>query len=144
MQLARRPFRDDMDKARMAALVALQAADHLHTVDLPYRLSSWAFDEPENVALWETAEEASGFRSHWCDRRRWARGEQWPGWLGSLKQCAHVTPALLEEAALLGKRDPLVEAATWAEIVTKFVVRRTEPGSGAWRSRTRASDRSVV
>ena len=56
MQLAQRPFRDDMDKARMAALVALQAADHLHTVDLPYRLSSWAFDEPENVALWETAD----------------------------------------------------------------------------------------
>lgn len=56
MRLTQRQFRDDSDKAQMVALVALQPEDHLHTVDLPYRLSSWAFDEPENVALWETAD----------------------------------------------------------------------------------------
>jgi mycothiol synthase len=56
MQLTQRPFRDDSDKAQMLALVALQPEDYLHVVDLPYRLSSWAFNEPENVALWETAD----------------------------------------------------------------------------------------
>lgn len=54
MQVTRRQFRNDSDTAQMVALVALQPEDHLHTVDLPYRLSSWAFDAPENVALWET------------------------------------------------------------------------------------------
>lgn len=56
MQWTQRTFRDSSDKARMVALVALQPEDHLHTVDLPYRLSSWAFDAPENVALWEAAD----------------------------------------------------------------------------------------
>ena len=36
----------------MAALVRATAADHLHVVDLPYRFSSWAFDDPGNVGLW--------------------------------------------------------------------------------------------
>ena len=31
-------------------------ADCLHVVDLPYRLSSWALDFPENIALWEDGE----------------------------------------------------------------------------------------
>lgn len=38
----------------MAALVRAFPADHLHVVDLPYRSSSWAFDNPENVGLWTT------------------------------------------------------------------------------------------
>jgi ribosomal protein S18 acetylase RimI-like enzyme len=29
------------------------AASNTHVIDLPYRLSSWAFDYPENIALWE-------------------------------------------------------------------------------------------
>jgi len=29
-------------------------------------------------------------------------GEQWPEWLGSLEQRAHLSPALLKEAALVG------------------------------------------
>jgi hypothetical protein len=36
----------------MADLAASCAADHLHVTDLPYRLSSWALDEPENASLW--------------------------------------------------------------------------------------------
>lgn len=36
----------------MLALVHTDPGEHLHVVDLPYRLSSWAFDHPENIALW--------------------------------------------------------------------------------------------
>jgi ribosomal protein S18 acetylase RimI-like enzyme len=53
MTMAQRAYRDDSDKLRMAALVHADSAEHTHVVDLPYRLSSWAFDDPENVCLWE-------------------------------------------------------------------------------------------
>ena len=55
MKLTQRAYRDEHDEARMAALVRVRPADNLHVVDLPYRLSSWAFDEPGNIRLWETA-----------------------------------------------------------------------------------------
>jgi len=57
-------------------------------------------------------------------------GEQWPEWLGSLEQRAHLSPALLEQAALLGKRDRLVEACADTKMVTEFVVGCAEPGGG--------------
>lgn len=38
--------------SQMIALARRYPADHLHRIDLPYRLSSWALDEPDNVALW--------------------------------------------------------------------------------------------
>jgi ribosomal protein S18 acetylase RimI-like enzyme len=37
-------------------LVRAFPAEHTHVADLPYRLSSWAFDYPENVGLWVDAE----------------------------------------------------------------------------------------
>lgn len=37
----------------MAELVYAFPDEHLNVVDLPYRLSSWALDVPENVCLWE-------------------------------------------------------------------------------------------
>jgi hypothetical protein len=55
MALIQRNYRDPTDWVSMAALVQAQG-DHLHTTDLPYRLCSWAFDEPANCALWETAD----------------------------------------------------------------------------------------
>lgn len=36
----------------MAALARQCSENNLHVVDLPYRLSSWTFDNPENVQLW--------------------------------------------------------------------------------------------
>ena len=38
--------------AAMAALARAFPATHLHVIDLPYRFSSWALDDPRNVALW--------------------------------------------------------------------------------------------
>jgi len=49
--------------------------------------------------------EASGFRPHRCGRRCWPGGDQWPGWLGSLEQRAHLSPVLLKQAALVGQGD---------------------------------------
>ncbi len=36
----------------MAALARQCSENNLHVIDLPYRLSSWAFDNPENIRLW--------------------------------------------------------------------------------------------
>ena len=36
----------------MAALSRQSPRDNLHIVDLPYRLSSWALDNPDNINLW--------------------------------------------------------------------------------------------
>ncbi len=53
MQITQRLYQGDHDKALMADLVRAQPQANLHGVDLPYRLSSWAFDDPDNVCLWE-------------------------------------------------------------------------------------------
>lgn len=52
MELLERPFTGMADENRMANLACQLAADHLHVVDLPYRFSSWAFDNPDNIHLW--------------------------------------------------------------------------------------------
>lgn len=41
------------DILAMEAVVDTHPSEHLHHIDLPYRFSSWALDEPKNVALWE-------------------------------------------------------------------------------------------
>jgi len=41
------------DNARMLALTREHPEGHAHVADLPYRLCSWAFDNPANVGLWE-------------------------------------------------------------------------------------------
>ncbi len=51
--LHRRMFRGPEDRAQMLDLVRAWPDGQLHVVDLPYRLCSWAFDAPENCALWE-------------------------------------------------------------------------------------------
>lgn len=48
-----RPYMGEADKERMAALARAFPREQIHLIDLPYRLSSWAFDCPQNVALWE-------------------------------------------------------------------------------------------
>jgi ribosomal protein S18 acetylase RimI-like enzyme len=57
MPLLQRTFRSaSADWAQMQAVVAARPSAHLHVVDLPYRLCSWAFDAPANCALWEAAD----------------------------------------------------------------------------------------
>jgi len=59
MQIIQRPYSGEADKHIMAALVHAHPAGRcgsVHMADLPYRLSSWAFDDPQNVAQWVTAD----------------------------------------------------------------------------------------
>lgn len=52
MNLHSRSFSGDADTLLMTELSKLFPADHLHLADLPYRLSSWALDDPQNTRLW--------------------------------------------------------------------------------------------
>ncbi len=47
-----RPYSDMADKQAMAELAQAAPENNLHNVDLPYRLSSWALDDPHNTCLW--------------------------------------------------------------------------------------------
>ena len=55
MTLQQLPYTGPADQAAMAALVRAFPADNLHVTDLPYRFSSWAFDDPRNAARWVDA-----------------------------------------------------------------------------------------
>jgi ribosomal protein S18 acetylase RimI-like enzyme len=52
MKLYEHPFSGDADKHKLSALAREFASDNLHVIDLPYRLSSWALDDPDNACLW--------------------------------------------------------------------------------------------
>jgi len=52
MPFTHRPFHGDPDRLLMSALAYRFPADNLRRLDLPYRLSSWALDDPENACLW--------------------------------------------------------------------------------------------
>ncbi len=52
MAVAQHAFGGAADIRAMAALSRAFAADNLHVLDLPYRFSSWALDDPANVGLW--------------------------------------------------------------------------------------------
>lgn len=48
-----RPYHGAKDGERMLALVRDHPANHVHVVDLPYRLCSWALNNPDTTGLWE-------------------------------------------------------------------------------------------
>jgi len=56
MRVQMRPYAGEPDRRAMLALVRACPGDNLHVLDLPYRLSSWALDEAENVGLWADAD----------------------------------------------------------------------------------------
>jgi ribosomal protein S18 acetylase RimI-like enzyme len=47
-----RRFSGEPDKEAMGRLARASASENLHVTDLPYRFSSWALNDPENVGLW--------------------------------------------------------------------------------------------
>jgi len=53
MQLIPCTYQGIRDQQRMMALVGTHPQDNFHIIDLPYRFSSWAFDEHANIGLWE-------------------------------------------------------------------------------------------
>jgi mycothiol synthase len=48
-----RKFTGASDQNKIIDLCRRASAETLHVIDLPYRLSSWALDDPGNVGLWE-------------------------------------------------------------------------------------------
>lgn len=52
MSITQRSYSGEADKAKMYALSCQFPSDNLRVTDLPYRLSSWALDDPKNVVLW--------------------------------------------------------------------------------------------
>jgi mycothiol synthase len=56
IKIEQRAFSGEPDKQAMLALARAFPGDNLHILDLPYRLSSWALDDPDNVGLWVDAQ----------------------------------------------------------------------------------------
>jgi ribosomal protein S18 acetylase RimI-like enzyme len=52
MTVTLRSYSTEQDKYLMSSLARQCLENNLHVIDLPYRLSSWAFDNPENIGLW--------------------------------------------------------------------------------------------
>jgi ribosomal protein S18 acetylase RimI-like enzyme len=52
MKFDPRKYTGDSDQQAMLALARAFPDGNLHVIDLPYRLSSWALDDPDNVGLW--------------------------------------------------------------------------------------------
>jgi len=52
MDVFQRSFMRESDKYQMSALARRLSGYTLHVIDLAYRLSSWALDDPDNVSLW--------------------------------------------------------------------------------------------
>jgi ribosomal protein S18 acetylase RimI-like enzyme len=56
MRIVQRAFAGETDIQAMIALARRFPGEHLHAIDLPYRFSSWALDDPDNAALWADAD----------------------------------------------------------------------------------------
>ncbi len=52
MNVIQRAYQGDQDQPLMMALVHTNVSANLRVSDLPYRLSSWACDDPDNVGMW--------------------------------------------------------------------------------------------
>ncbi len=53
MRLIQQNYQGIHHQERMLALVRNHPRENFHHIDLPYRFCSWAFDNPENIGLWE-------------------------------------------------------------------------------------------
>ncbi|MBP7692568.1 MAG: GNAT family N-acetyltransferase [Anaerolineales bacterium] len=62
LRFSSRPCRREADLPAVLGLVAAHPAGQRHVADLPYRLASWALDDPDNGRCWHTAGDAlAGF-----------------------------------------------------------------------------------
>jgi len=82
-----RPLDRDRDAPLMLHVALEAAVSTLHSVDLPYRLASWALDLPENAILWEDSRRVVG----------WA-AMQAPFWMIDFAFLPEVEEALLPAA----------------------------------------------
>lgn len=47
-----RNYQGNDDRDRMLELAHRSPNDYIHVIDLPYRLSSWALNDPDNTRMW--------------------------------------------------------------------------------------------
>jgi len=87
MIITSRSYQDEADQPLMIALARQYPAEHLRVLDLPYRLSSWALDEPQNARLWF---DAGGELVGWAVL-------QTPWWTIDIACCPDAVPALYGE-----------------------------------------------
>lgn len=52
MNMIQRPYSGEADNDRMSALASQCFKENMHTIDLPYRFSSWGMAEPDNIGCW--------------------------------------------------------------------------------------------
>lgn len=52
MKIIQRKYLGEGDKQKIIRLAQECQAEHLYVIDLPYRLSSLALDDADNVGLW--------------------------------------------------------------------------------------------
>jgi hypothetical protein len=52
LKIIQRKYLGEDDKQKMIRLAQECRGENIHVFDLPYRLSSWALDEPDNIGLW--------------------------------------------------------------------------------------------
>jgi ribosomal protein S18 acetylase RimI-like enzyme len=76
----------------MADLARQYPAEHLRVLDLPYRLSSWALDDPENARLWF---DSGGYLLGWSVL-------QTPWWTIDITSRSDAAPALYREMLAWG------------------------------------------
>lgn len=55
MAITLRSYTGEADQPLMAQVVNASPAENLHVLDLAYRLSSWALDDPANIGVWVDA-----------------------------------------------------------------------------------------
>jgi ribosomal protein S18 acetylase RimI-like enzyme len=52
MKITQRKYVGKADTSAMMQLAQAHQTEHIHGIDLPYRFSSWAWDDPDNISLW--------------------------------------------------------------------------------------------
>ena len=87
MKTNHRSYRGESDNLLMADLARRYPAEALRVLDLPYRLSSWALDDPENAHLWF---DPGGSLLGWVVM-------QFPFWTIDITCCPDAVPALYSE-----------------------------------------------
>ena len=87
MRISDRTYQGKSDLAEMLALAHAFPGEQRHVVDLPYRLCSWAMDDPVNIGLWT---DEKGLLQAWAVM-------QLPFWVVDYTVSPKIRPVLLNQ-----------------------------------------------
>ena len=137
-----RNYQGEADQKEMLQLSRLFSDEHLHVADLPYRFSSWAFDDSQNARLWFNGSQIIGWAvlqspfwaldyalhpeyasttlpeilawADWRARQLENTPYQRPAWFVSVFDSQHDQRRLLEQAGFSDQGQ--VEADPWTKV----------------------------